>query len=111
MRTINVRLLPDGTGRVRYHWFIRDDAGPITTPSAQVQTAIGRVTLGGVKGRIACMPKLDSVLPHLAGAEIQLVPHTDDPRGATCPECLATEEAKTMLQHYAESVDVAAHVG
>jgi hypothetical protein len=85
-------MLPDGSGRVRIHFFVRDDAGPVSTPGVVHQTALGQVHLGGARGYIACRPKQSSIMPGTApGGMIEPTVHTDDGRAATCPECLKTE--------------------
>lgn len=103
-RTAVLRLLPDGSGRVRIHWFIWDKEGPIQMPQTMVMTAKGPMAVGGNavtgerRGRIACQPKLKSVLPQQKGQEYLLFTHSDDPRAASCPECMATEEYKAAMK-------------
>lgn len=112
---VNMRLLPDGTGRVRICWLVWDEKGPVTMPTGQVMTPQGPVPVGGslpapgqaplTRARIACDPLLSSVLPHSAVVRGQnvtrLVMHSDDPRAVTCPECAATEEYKKAMERYA----------
>lgn len=97
MSSINVRLLPDNSGKVRIHWFRRDPNGPITTPAGVLSTGIGLVNLGGVKGCIACTPQLKDLTPQIVNGVMITTLHSDDVRGATCPECLDTDEAKQMI--------------
>ncbi len=100
---LNMRLLNDGSGRVCIHYFIRDPEGPITTPKGQGQLA----GCGGTKGRIACNPEQNSVSSQVSNGEYRMCVHSDDPRAVTCPACLASPEAKALLEHYAGMVDVA----
>ncbi len=107
MRTVLVKLLKDGSGRVCIHWFVRDEAGKITTPSSVTTTALGPIALGGVRGRIACMPKLTSVLPTQSKGQINTCAHSDDVRAVTCPECRATDDYKIASVELGEMVDTA----
>ena len=101
-RVVVMKQLKDGSGRICVHWFVRDTDGPITTPRGEQMTASGMWRKGGVKGRIACNPTQNTIVPQERGMETLLCCHTDDVRAATCPDCLATDEAKAMLQHYAD---------
>ena len=100
MNRVLIRMLPDGTGRVRIHWFEWLDDGPIQPVPPLAMSNLGPMTLKAHKmkrGRIACMPKLESLAPQVQNGLSQLVVHSDDPRAATCPECMATEGyRKTM---------------
>lgn len=102
-----IRLLPDGSGRVRIHWFIHDPKGPIETVSSVTMSAIGPIKMGGARGRIACQPQRTSIAPEQKGSDMHIVTHSDDVRGATCPECLATPEAKAQLADFATMLDTA----
>ena len=97
-RVVNMRLLNDGTGRVCIHWFIRDEAGPIKTPGTAYMTAFGPIPLGGAVGRIACNPEQNSVATQNNGMDFFPCLHSDDVRAATCPDCLATDEAKKVIE-------------
>ncbi len=72
-------------------------------------TGMGLVKVGGSvdgqfsRGRIACRSALAIVGTMVQGA-YQPVVHSDDPRAATCPECLETEECKKALATLAERV-------
>lgn len=94
-----VKLLKDGSGRVCIHWFARDKAGPIAEPNREPAVP---AWAKGTAGRIACQPKRTSLLPESDqnGNGIACM-HTDDPRAATCPECLATAEYKTIMAELA----------
>jgi len=96
MTTI-IRFLPDGSGRVRIHWFRRDPAGPIQNPEHITLTSLGILRLGGGKGQIACMPEQVHLLEALPSGQSQLSLYSDDPRAATCPECLQTEAHQQAL--------------
>ncbi len=106
-RSVMVRLLPDR--RVRIHYFVRDDAGIVKNPVRIEQTVLGPMTLGGARGYLACQPRQDSVLPRVHGGVIHPCVHSDDPRAATCPECLGSEAAKKALADYAQTMDTAAY--
>lgn len=104
MQTV-IRVLKDG--RVRIHFFARDDAGPVTTPSAVVPTSMGLISLGGAKGFIACEPRRQSVSPELGpGNRVTPCCHTDEPRAVTCPECLETETYKKAMAQIADILNV-----
>lgn len=100
---LNIKLLKDGSGRVCIHYFVRDETGLIETPKGENRLK----GLGGVKGRIACHPQQNTIVPQNQGMETLLCMNSDDVRAVTCPDCLATIEARAMLDHYAGSVDVA----
>lgn len=105
MRVVNVKLLPDGSGRVRIHWFVHSESGPAKTPGGVVKTSQGPARYDGARGYIACQPQRTSVLPQMKGNEYTLLVHSDDVRAATCPDCLATVEAQAMLQELGETLD------
>jgi hypothetical protein len=107
MRTVNVKMLRDGTGRVCIHWFIRGD-GPISTAVNVVPSVLGMITIGGVKGWIACNREQNTVSPQVQNGETFLCCHTDDPRAATCPSCKAVPEYAKMMAELNETVNVAA---
>jgi hypothetical protein len=108
MRIAVLKLLPDGSKRVRIHYFVRDEVGPITDSGGQVNEALREVTKASSTGYIACSPRQQSVLPQKKGGEYFLTPHSDDPRAVTCPECMETEEYKTMMATYDEITEEAA---
>ena len=107
MNQVVIRLLPDGSGRVRIHYFVHDPKGPVTTPSGAVMTALGPMKLGGVVGRIACQPQMASVTPKVVKGELQPTVHSDDPRAVTCPECQASSEYLTTMNVLAHTVPTA----
>jgi hypothetical protein len=90
MTTAKIKLIPDGTGRVCIHYFHKEANGHVRTPSALMPSTIGLLRVGGEAGRIACDASLRTVTPQTRGNELQVCPHTDDPRAATCPACLKT---------------------
>jgi hypothetical protein len=101
-----IRMLPDKSGWVRIHWFVREPKGPIQTlPSRDptyAQLPDGHPMKPGTRGYIACQRSRTTVTPELKNGVWHPCPHSDDVRAATCPECLATEEAKAMLANLAE---------
>ena len=102
--SINIKVLPDGSGRVRIHWFERRPQGPIRTALAAFPLEqVGLVQLGGAVGRIACMPNRKDVQPDWKGNEVTPLCHTDDPRAATCPECMATPEFRAAMAPFEEA--------
>lgn len=106
-----IRMLPDEHGnpseRVRICWFRVCD-GPITTGQAKLKTSRGTMTgpvqgsvWSGVRGMIACQPTLASINPYQRG-EFTVVPQwSPELTAVTCPECLATPEAKAELKRLA----------
>jgi len=92
MRTVNVRLLKDGTGRVCIHWFVRDPQGKIKMPTGEAMSNLGPMQFGGAQGRIACNPNQNTVVPQHVGGNILLCCHSDDVRAVTCPDCQKTAE-------------------
>jgi hypothetical protein len=91
--TVCIRLLPDGSGHVRIHWFQKIAGGPIKT-AGRSDLAI---VFPGSEGRIACMPHRTVTHQWLKSGEYEILHHTDDPRAATCPECMATKEFKGAM--------------
>lgn len=96
-RHIGIKLLPDNSGRVRIHWFVRDPAGPIITSGRRAVTAKGPITLGGARGYIACQPDRKDVRPTAVRGILEMFFHSDDFRAATCPECLGTQEYAEVM--------------
>lgn len=109
-RTVEIKILPDGTGRVRIHWFQVLDGGPIKMPSGTIETQYGPLIHVGPPGRIACQPERTSVLPQEQNGVTLLTCHSDEPRAVTCPECMATPEFKIAMQKIAELLDISAIV-
>ena len=107
MRVVEMKLLPDGSGRVRIHWFQICEDGPAKTPAGTVNTSAGSWEMCGVQGRIACTPARDNVLPQYQGQVIHLTCRSEDPRAVTCPECQATEDYKAAMKGYELLVDTA----
>jgi hypothetical protein len=109
MSRVVIKLLPDKSGRIRIHWFVRDSAGPIQTPGRIVPTVHGPFPLGAAKGYIACNKALKDTQPQMVNGQVLPSVHSDDVRSATCPECLATQEAKDALAQLEEIYDTARH--
>lgn len=89
------RELPGG--RVRIHWFIFQEGGPVRTSVGKLKSSMGPMDVVGREGRIACDPKRTTLNPSRHGEVIKTFHHTDDPRAATCPECCATGEYKAAM--------------
>lgn len=101
MRTVRLRLLPpdeNGLRKVRIHWFVRDENGPVHTGSGVVQTSRGPKSIDGAVGYIACKPQEKDVTTKVVEGVYLADPHSDDPRAVTCPECLATEVHKKAME-------------
>ncbi len=117
MRTVEMKLLPDGSGRVRIHFFVHTPDGPVHTPEGTLvskEAGVPRpIKAGGSVGRIACQPKLNSILPQPSGGKtatgspvlIKVMCHSNDARGITCPECMDTQDYKDMMKLLGELVD------
>ena len=104
-RVVEIKVLPNDRSRVRIHYFARHDAGPIRQPGQTQQTPLGQVKLGYGVGHIACMPQRKDILPKVEGGVTKIVPHSDDPRAVTCPECMATDEFNAHMARLAELLD------
>lgn len=108
-RIINVKVLPgestDGTGRVCIHLLVPDERGPFMSPHMlyleQVQVEGGklvkRLMTKPTRCRLACDPRR-TVRPAARGGVVTVTMRTDDPRGATCPKCRATDAYKQMME-------------
>jgi hypothetical protein len=105
MSQVEIKLLPDGTGRVKIHYFARDEAAP-ETPSKSVQTNLGAIKLGGTKGYLACRRAMPGVTPQVIGGVVLPFPHSDDPRAVTCPDCQKTAEYKKHVAMLGETGEV-----
>jgi hypothetical protein len=104
-RSVVVRMLPDNSGRVRIHWFMRDSNGPIPMSQVgqQINVAQGMVeTAGGARGWIMCDKKRCDFAPTTIKGLPAPVIHTDDPRSANCPECMNTPEWREAMKAYAD---------
>jgi len=109
MRVIHLKMVP-GTNlkKVRIHWFIRDDTkGPVATPSKEIGCNKGSIIFGGVRGYLACQPRQEGVLPVVRPDGIYMTMRTDDIRAATCPECLASDEADAYRKKMEDTAEVA----
>ena len=107
MRVVTIRLLPDGSGRVRIHWYMRTPDGPIKPPENGMPDIYAKKLGWPTSGRIMCAPGVKDIRPQIKGASIHPVVHSDDPRAVTCPECMETEEYKKVMEEYALLVDTA----
>jgi hypothetical protein len=113
MRTIRMRALPgeplDGSGRIRIHFFVKDVRVKTQTPAGVVKTAVAGLPgpplkVGGVHGYIACNRARDPLTSSVVNGVHAVEPYSDDPRGATCPECLATPEFQAAMKVIEELV-------
>ena len=128
---LNVKLLPDGSGRVCIHWLMEDtydaakeppdslkplgrlvkeaadgDQFPIRVQGhPQLRSQTGQPAM--VRGRIACNPKQNTVNPQHRGQEVLMCMHSNEVRAVTCPKCLATPEAVELLKSYENTLEVA----
>lgn len=102
-RKVAVKVNPgeplDGTGQVCIHLFVRDQRGPFVEPHVLHQSDMVPKQLEArpTRGRLACDPKR-TVAPVKKGGVIIVTPRTDDPRAATCPKCIASEDYKKSMQ-------------
>jgi hypothetical protein len=103
---IELKLLPDGTGRIRIHWLVRDPVGKIAIQSRVIETSWGPKVMEGQRWRMACQPHLASIAPQQQGDKTVPYPCSDDPRAVTCPECMKTEEFEKARQELEELVPV-----
>lgn len=94
------RELPGG--RVRIHWFVFQEGGPAKTSKGKLKSSGGEIEVVGKSGYVACDPKRTTLNPSRHGEVIKTFHHTDDPRAATCPECLATAEYKAAMAKMSE---------
>lgn len=106
MRSV-IRMLPDGSGRVRIHFFVHDDKGLIATPPHISMTPLGFLKLpgSGSRGYIACQPKLTTVNPVIKGGQSFPWVHSNDVRAVTCPECQATDAYKAIVKMLADELE------
>ena len=106
-RVVHTKVLPgepvDGSGRVCIHLFVRDARGPFVEPHVlhPVLDEDGnpikqRVEARPTRGRLACDPKRQ-VAPVIRGGTTLVTPRTDDPRGVTCPRCIASRDYADMI--------------
>ena len=102
MQTVVLKLLPDGTGRIRIHWAVRDPNGKIEIRDRVVETSWGPKVMQGARWRVVCQPGLSTLSGLRQGENVVLQPCSDDPRGVTCPECMAAEEFQKARQDLEE---------
>ena len=120
MLPVVIKMVPDKQGRptdiVRIHYFVWDEKGPIALPQKVTPTALGPLTIGGnvvtgaFRGRLACAPGRAENQPVWANGRIVPCPQTDDPRAATCPECMASEDYKKAMAGLSELLNIQAAV-
>lgn len=115
-RIVRMRTLPgeptDGTGRLCIHLFVPDEKGPFVEPHAlHPAMKMGEIVKGEVvakptRGRLACDPR-KTVAPVTRGNVTYLTLRTDDPRAATCPNCLASADYAAAMKHYTPEPETA----
>lgn len=93
---VDVKVLKGG--RVRIHWFVLRESGPIHTSARHVHgQGVGTIQLGGHSGYIACQPQRKQ-LSLTQGGRIQVCPCSMEFEVVTCPECMATVEFQKAVQ-------------
>lgn len=101
--SVDIKVLNLKTDRrVRIHWFMRTDDGPIQTGSMVASTALGPMVLGGSRGKIVCQPKRTTLTSPMVLGRYQPCPCSDDVRAVTCDLCAATPEYKRAVEELAE---------
>ena|SRR5437016_8842170 len=108
-RQVNMKVCPgeptDGSGRVCIHLFVPDESGSFVEPHTlhpvlkDGEVVKQKVCAKPTRGRLACDPKR-TVAPVTRGNVTAVTMRTDDPRAATCPRCLASEDYTAMVRHY-----------
>lgn len=97
IRIMNVR---SGRRRVRIHFYVRSEGGPIKPSPMTLNTAKGPVPIGGGRGFIACQPKMATLKANIVNGAYQPTPCSDHPGAVTCDLCMKTaafqEAAKTQ---------------
>lgn len=104
---VDMKLLPGETEKIRIHYFVRDPNGPGKSSKGDGRLGAYAESLGGMRGYLACQPKSDKVGTTVIQGVPYMKHHTDDPRAATCPECLASNEYAAMMKRLGEIVDTA----
>ena len=107
---LNVKMLPDKSGRVLIHWLQEGVEGGTAYPikiqgHPQLRAQCGQSVV--INARIACNPKQNSVNPQHRGQEVFMCMHSNDVRAVTCPQCLATVDAVELLKQYEDVLEVA----
>jgi len=89
---VEIKVLKDK--RIRIHWFVDDDKGPIRTAQSDpiVHPGLGTVVLGGAVGYIACQPTRQTLTSPIVNGRLQPCPCSREITAVTCPECKATKE-------------------
>jgi len=86
-KILNVKLLPDKSGRVLIHWLQPDEAGPVQTQGHPVYACIQPF-----RGKIACNPTQNTVNPQVRNGETLMCMHSNEVRAVTCPKCMLTPD-------------------
>lgn len=104
---ISIKMLPgeplDGSGRACIHLFVQDEQGCFTEPHVVKPMLIDGVqvkqqtTCEPARGRLACDPNRNPAPVVVNGVTI-ITHRTDDPRAATCPRCLVSQDYANMMK-------------
>jgi len=109
MRYVEIKRLPDGSGRVRVHWIVPDQNGPLLTSTSAVPSDQGIKLTPGIRVRIACLPRQDTFSELTSDNGVKLTLRSDDPRAVTCPECQKTSEyqaARRLIEEINQAASV-----
>lgn len=93
----------DGSGKVCIHLFVVDPKGPFKEPMVAQLDKIAadngdqRLICAPARGRLACDPKR-TVAPVERKGVTTLTLRTGDPRAATCPKCITSDDYKKMMK-------------
>lgn len=91
---VDIKLLEDG--RACIHWLLeRDDGLVLLKGDPQLRAAMGRPPDG--KYRLMCRPLQNTINSQKRGSVRFICMTTDDLQQVTCPVCLATPEAKSVV--------------
>ena len=97
---ITIKVLKDR--RVRIHFFVRSEKGPIQTePDIHLAPGIKPVRIGGAKGFVACQPQRKRLAGEMLNGRVLVFPCSDEVRAVTCDLCLATDEFKKAAEELA----------
>jgi hypothetical protein len=92
---VDVKLLPDG--RACIHWLYEADDGLICIQGHEQLRAVMGAKPDG-EYRLACRPKQNTINSRKIGSIRYICMTSNDLNQVTCPDCLATKEAKAVVQ-------------
>jgi hypothetical protein len=112
-RTVELKVLPgqplDETGKICIHLAVLDPNGPYTEHNVLLQVmdeagnpVKGKFYFGPARARIACNPRLNPT-PRVRNGVTLVTMRTNDPRAATCPKCLATDDYTKIMEQLERS--------